>query len=984
MLLSLGLHDITPETLEQLRQRQPARRDVFPDAPPVRVTDAQCIVRLRERYRTSRRRRGGSLCGSRNEYLRALAVRHVDLRADSAVGCHERFAGYGISGRLPAWFMLAWSSAALSPIRRRPKPGRTAAQTPPRPIIVGEVGMRAITTELTEMAKPIYRDHLLPQQLAIGVSGAGERFVHAARLSCLTRRGAVLCVLDATDAYQHLRRSVALTRLGRVRGLEAQTAWWHARHGFAPYLFLGAERRRLFGDTRQGDSEEGVGQGESDAGAGYCVGTHDELVAFDQSLAPTSGWARGYLDDVGAFDEPEQVFDACVEYILALARETGVHISGVQCYSVDHDLSQCPHMTRAAQRAGVPFTMGTREVLYDDGTRHTFRGIELMGAPIGEAGFEEAFYAHKVDGSVGRVDETVRLLRHRSPCALHALTYSSLQHLWDYRMRCASGSDAILPATASFDRAIDRALAVYVPAAAFDDLLRRRTRLPGRDRGLGIRCRVWLYPSAFLGGFVSACESFLDTHDGVGDDVEPGTFPSLTGLFGSGAFDRGTGHRFASFLASGLHVADTFRSHWLALQAQLGGTPAHGPLSLAAADAGDRLGYVDSEDGDQSPRLQRALCRQLEQHEVAQLDAELRLLPPITLAGLGVIPDPRLSSWAEMCSIGRSWVSALPSRAYQPTAPEFREEVATYLGAPSPLAASLGIGRPVRSAHRGHRGLLLDAWGFALTAAMEPAGQSVSSWRVHHDALAHLFYGDALRAGIAGRTEPHGIFSSLLPEPVGRQRRARREGLIADALLDRLRRGSDDEWCPHLHDLKLIHMCQSRYTQSRVLHASPARCADVRADAVHPGYVRHARALDARHHAGVLDADARPILARLLQYPEVRGDCVGAFAECSADVHSLLRDTVSSAAEQCWREAGATSARAAQSVYTAIYRRRWGCEAALQGARMKLSRGYLVSGVNDGGAPRGGGRPTFDPRDPDHFAAAASPVLRGTPAGQRN
>eukprot|EP00964_Phaeocystis_antarctica_P109794 scaffold74208_cov67-Phaeocystis_antarctica.AAC.2 len=28
--------------------------------------------------------------------------------------------------------------------------------------------------------------------------------------------------------------------------------------------------------------------------------------------------------------------------------------------------------------------------------------------------------------------------------------------------------------------------------------------------------------------------------------------------------------------------------------------------------------------------------------------------------------------------------------------------------------------------------------------------------------------------------------------------------------------------------------------------------------------------------------------------------------------------------------------------------------------------------------------PAFDPRDPDHFAAAASPVLRGTPAGQRN
>eukprot|EP00964_Phaeocystis_antarctica_P085904 scaffold54322_cov74-Phaeocystis_antarctica.AAC.9 len=63
---------------------------------------------------------------------------------------------------------------------------------------------------------------------------------------------------------------------------------------------------------------------------------------------------------------------------------------------------------------------------------------------------------------------------------------------------------------------------------------------------------------------------------------------------------------------------------------------------------------------------------------------------------------------------------------------------------------------------------------------------------------------------------------------------------------------------------------------------------------------------------------------------------------------------------------------------------RWGCETALQGVRMKLARVCLVSGDDDGGAPRGGPRPTSDPGDADHFAAAASPVLRSTPAGQRN
>jgi len=131
-----------------------------------------------------------------------------------------------------------------------------------------------------------------------------------------------------------------------------------------------------------------------------------------------------------------------------------------------------------------------------------------MGAPIGEAGFEEAYYAHKVSGSVSRVVETVRLLQLRSPCALHALTYASLQHLWDYRLRCCSGSDAILPATARFDRAIDSAMAAYVPSAVRSDpLLGRRIRLPARDRGLGVRSRVWLFPVAFLGGFVSACQS---------------------------------------------------------------------------------------------------------------------------------------------------------------------------------------------------------------------------------------------------------------------------------------------------------------------------------------------------------------------------------------------------------------------------------------------------------------------------------------------
>ena len=48
-----------------------------------------------------------------------------------------------------------------------------------------------------------------------------------------------------------------------------------------------------------------------------------------------------------------------------------------------------------------------------------------------------------------------------------------------------------------------------------------------------------------------------------------------------------------------------------------------------------------------------------------------------------------------------------------------------------------------------------------------------------------------------------------------------------------------------------------------------------------------------------------------------------------------------------------------------------------------LSRAYLAAG-GDARRARGAARPTFDPGDADHFAAAASPVLRGLPAGQRD
>ena len=43
-----------------------------------------------------------------------------------------------------------------------------------------------------------------------------------------------------------------------------------------------------------------------------------------------------------------------------------------------------------------------------------------------------------------------------------------------------------------------------------------------------------------------------------------------------------------------------------------------------------------------------------------------------------------------------------------------------------------------------------------------------------------------------------------------------------------------------------------------------------------------------------------------------------------------------------WRQVGAVSVKAAVATYSARYRRHWGAELALQGARLRFSRAYLA------------------------------------------
>ena len=149
-------------------------------------------------------------------------------------------------------------------------------------------------------------------------------------------------------------------------------------------------------------------------------------------------------------------------------------------------------------------------------------------------------------------------------------------------------------------------------------------------------------------------------------------------------------------------------------------------------------------------------------------------------------------------------------------------------------------------------------------------------------------------------------------------------------------------------------------------------------------YLTKARKLDAECFSSEPDVEARPILRKLRSYPRVRGQCVGAFAECSSDIHLLLREAARCAAIRYWRQVGAVSVEAAVAIYSNRYRSHWGAELALQGARLRFSRAYLAAKAPtcQAGMAFGTSSIGFDPADSAQYAAEAAPILGGPPRGQ--
>ena len=102
-----------------------------------------------------------------------------------------------------------------------------------------------------------------------------------------------------------------------------------------------------------------------------------------------------------------------------------------------------------------------------------------------------------------------------------------------------------------------------------------------------------------------------------------------------------------------------------------------------------------------------------------------------------------------------------------------------------------------------------------------------------------------------------------------------RDGLVPDALLRRPTE-LDARYKDHLHDVKIIHMGPSTYSDAMVKEKGIARGANARANKVNGQYLTKARKLDTECFSSEPDVEARPVLRKLRSFPRVRGQCVQA------------------------------------------------------------------------------------------------------------
>ena len=873
--MSSGLADAgDPRVQNQLRANRLRRKEEMPS----RLADVGQFPRVamdtEPTLRNLRSHAGTGVSDYRKEYLRAFVTDFADMRARTVLPLLNAFASAYANADLPAWFYTVFTAVKAALPIKSPAPAPDAAMDV-RPVGVGECLRRAIHSALVAQHNDLLRQHLRPQQVAIGVPSGMNVLVFGMRLTLEIRPDFAVVRVGLENAHNEVKRAPMVRRTAAAEHLGglAPPLW-------ATYCPKSDIHLPIDGALEKADfaSEERAQQGDGLASAGFCVTIHPEVCQLDAELGPHGGAARFDMDDGYAMGPPHVVFPAVMRFaqsLLPLGLE--LQVTRCECSCPNGGLENHPDRPAHIPLGGMEASDGIFGF-----------GVPVGGVPVGDSVYIIAYMDKEAQATMSTINNV-----NDKPCDLHlqslySVTLHSLAPKILYHVQHVFPEDG-RQANAKVDAAIRQAVAPYVgDTVVEDDIARARLLLPARMYRGGIKSLEDVAPAAFISALGRAVPEFLDRRR-EDFSVQPGFLPMLAPVLSHGSFDEGYPAPFQGLLATGTLTAAALQRHWAELQQEVG---AEGRGAGAGALAGPLNMNVEAASVGVA-KAQRAITRQCEQKKLKSLDARVHALPPA---------DMRRAAWLNVDRNSTVWVTAWPTRNGYLSNPEFAEVATRYFGVPSPACGPLVGQRIANTRH------MLDRHGASLTTAPLPADGV--KWRI---------FEDAKEMGARCLVEVYGLFAACMPQD-GRALAAdmpsrKRQGLVPDFLFNLPLDGPERKI---LFELKALHYGSTTYPASR------ERCEAVacRARTLHREYADTARTLD-RKCCRTPAGSTGPVENKVRSYDPMRGSVFGAWGEGSTEVDRLIGMRAHIGSRRHWRSMQVRSADEAQGALSWMLRRRW-------------------------------------------------------------
>ena len=390
-LLSPGVATSTPEVVQQLRDKHPARQQ------PIDWNHIQSNPRtqveiswelLEKVLRTSPKLSGPGLTGLRQDHFRALLFSKLSQSDKSAL---STFFTDIANARVPPAAIDPLLSSTLIPILK------VAGKEDVRPITLPEsllkIPARCIGRSFRRKLNTLFTS---VHQLGEGVSGGLEAAVHSLQILLSQNHEFLALSIDMKNAFNSIRRADVAKQV--YRHFPELVPFFKMCYQPASKLYL----RLVDGTFEILTSDEGTRQGEPLAGTFFNLGF---LVILEQlQLMFPKVTPLAIHDDVTLIGPPEDVISAFEWILQAVPWHTGLEIQATKskayCPAGRPDDSLLGDSIKWLPMNGEQLSPGKAYIKYGD-------GLVLAGIPIGTPEFIQA----NLQESIGSSQELANAIR---------------------------------------------------------------------------------------------------------------------------------------------------------------------------------------------------------------------------------------------------------------------------------------------------------------------------------------------------------------------------------------------------------------------------------------------------------------------------------------------------------------------------------------------------------------------------------------------